>query len=59
MYFFSLSIFESDIVLSFSSGQYEFQLNVFFYVSAELIERMYSRVVLPFTFYVRVVKSKH
>ena len=31
MYFFSLSIFESDIVLSFSSGQYVFQLNAFFF----------------------------
>ena len=67
MYFFSLSIFESDIVLSFSvltvaenrnsSDQYVFKLIVFFYVSAELMERLYSRVV--FTFYVRVVKSKH
>ena len=64
-------IFESDILLSFSvltvaenrnsSGQYVFQLNVFFYVSAvaELMESLYSRVVLLFTFYVRVVKSKH
>ena len=59
MYLFSLSIFESDIVLSFSSAQYVFQLNVFFYVSAELMERLYSRVVLLFTLYVRVVKSKH
>ena len=59
MYLFSLSIFESDIVLSFSSAQYVFQLNVFFYVSAELMERLYSRVVLLFTLFVRVVKSKH
>ena len=50
MYFFILSIFESDIVLSFSRGQYEFQLNGFFYLSAELMERLYSRVVLPFIF---------
>ena len=48
VYFFSLSIFESDILLSFSSGQYVFPLNVFFYVSAELMERLYSRVVLLF-----------
>ena len=59
MYFFSLSIFESDIVLSFSSGHYVFQFNVFFCVSAELMERLYSRVVLLFTLYVRVVISKH
>ena len=71
MYFFSLSIFESAILLSFSvltvaenrnsSGQYVFQLNVFFYVSAvaELMERLYSWVVLLFTFYAKVVKSKH
>ena len=71
MYFFSLSIFESDIRFSFSvltvaenrnsSGQYVFQLNVFLYVSAvaELMVRLYSRVVLLLTFYARVVKSKH
>ena len=35
-----------------SSGQYVFQLNVFFYVSAvaELMERIYSRVVLSSLF---------
>ena len=64
-------IFESDIVLSFSvltvpentnsSYQHVFFMYsskmYFCYVLAELMERLYSMVVLLFTFYVRVVKS--